>query len=252
MAYVEAQLKSLTGKACHGWQMLADGDRVAVGLSGGKDSLSLLWLLHERRRRIPIDFELTALHIDMGYGRVNQEELADFCRSLDVPFQVRHTDFGPRAHSEENRKNSPCFYCAMNRRRELFQMCDEFGCNKLALAHHQDDIHETFFMNLLYAGSVSTMLPVVSFFGGRVIVIRPLSLASAAMTRRFAEHMELPVQPPCCPSAGHTKRAVVGEMLEGYYRDNKKVRANLWRAITSTGLDQMPPPPSTMRKSRKK
>lgn len=252
MAYLERQMISLCGKAIHGWRMIGHGDRVALGVSGGKDSLSLLWLLAERRRRIPIDFEIVPMHIEMGFGNTDVDALSRACAALGLELQVFRSDFGPRAHSDENRKNSPCFFCALKRRSQLFIMCRDLGCGKLALAHHQDDIHETFMMNLLYSGNVSTMLPVQPLFGGELKLIRPLALATADQTRRFATAKELPVQPPCCPSSANTKRAQVGQMLEGFYRENKKVRANLWHAMTHAGLATLPTPPPTLRLSRKK
>lgn len=252
MAYLERQMISLCGKAIHGWRMIADGDRVALGLSGGKDSLSLLWLLDQRRRRIPIHFDIVPMHIEMGFGNVDVAALEALCAGMGLELRVFRSDFGPRAHGDENRKNSPCFFCALKRRTQLFLMCREEGCNKLALAHHQDDIHETFLMNLLYSGNLATMLPVQPLFRGELKLIRPLSLASADMTRRFAQAKELPVQPPCCPSAGVTKRAQVGRALEQFYRDNKKVRANLWHALTHAGLATLPTPPPTLRLGRKK
>lgn len=250
MSYLERQIISFCGKAVHGWSMIADGERIAVALSGGKDSLSLLWLLHQRLQRVPIDFKLIALHVEMGYGRVDLAALQEFCAGLGVELLVRRTDIGPRAHSEVNREN-PCFFCAINRRRELFQMTAEAGCRKLALAHHQDDIMETFLMNALYAGNISTMLPVQPFFEGKIVVIRPLSLVTADMTRRFAQQKGLPVQPACCPSAGTSRRARVGRVLLDFFAENKKVRGNLWHAITSTGLEHMPDPPSTARRRRR-
>jgi len=252
VAYLERQMISLCGKAIHGWRMIADGDKVALGLSGGKDSLGLLWLLRERMRRIPIEFELTPIHIDMGFGNVDVAALRRFCAELGLELLVFESDFGPRAHSPENRKNSPCFFCALKRRAQMFKMCREHGCNKLALAHHQDDIFETFLMNILHAGNISTMLPVQTLFRGELKIIRPLSLIGADQTRRFAQLKELPVQPPCCPSAGQTTRAQAGRALDGFFRDNKKSRANLWRALTHAGLASLPAPPTTMRLGRKK
>ncbi len=248
--YVQRQAISLCGKAVHGWSMIEHGERVAVGLSGGKDSLSLLWLLAERRRRVPISFDILAVHVEMGFHSVDTAALAGFCQGLGVEFMVVETDFGPRAHSPENRENSPCFFCAMHRRRELFQLAAASGCRKLALAHHQDDIFETFLLNLLYAGHISTMLPVQPFFGGEIVVIRPLALCSADLTRRFSAHLGLPVQPACCPSASLGHRAVMRQWLEERHLENKKVRSSFWHALTSAGLDTLPTPPSTLRKRR--
>jgi tRNA 2-thiocytidine biosynthesis protein TtcA len=240
--FLERRMKGLCGKAMHGWKMVQDGDRVLLGLSGGKDSLSLLWLLAERRRRIPIDFTIVAAHIEMGYQVVDHGALRALCDELEVEFHLLETDFGPRAHTSENREKSPCFFCAMHRRRELFQLAGKLKCPKLALAHHQDDLIETFLMNAFWAGSLSTMLPVQPFFEGKITVIRPLALIDADYTRRFSRQKGLPVQPPCCPSASTGKRARVRGVLDNLIRENKKVRPNLWTAISTSGLSTLPPP----------
>lgn len=241
--FLERQVAGLCGKAVHGWRMISHQDAVAVGLSGGKDSLSLLWLLVERRRRIPIDYQIKAFHVEMGYHSVDQAALRGVCEDLGVEFHIRETDYGPRAHTPENREKSPCFFCAMHRRRELFEMCGEHGCKKLALAHHQDDIFETFLMNYFFAGSLATMLPVQPFFDGELTVIRPLALVNADETRRFAEKKNLPVQPPCCPSAAEGQRAKVRQILESLHRRNRKVRPSMWGALISSGLGTLPPEP---------
>ena len=240
--FLQRRMQSLCGKAMHGWRMVQDKDRICLGLSGGKDSLSLLWLMVQRRKRVPINYTIEAVHVEMGYHTVDHGALADFCAGLGVNFHLIQTDFGPRAHTEENRENSPCFFCAMHRRRELFQKAAELGCAKLALAHHQDDLIETFLMNTLYAGTISTMLPVQPFFLGKLVVLRPLALIDADMTRRFSRQQGFPVQPPCCPSAAEGKRARVRGILDSLIRENKKVRPSLWTAINSTGLDTLPPP----------
>lgn len=250
MAYVERQAISLCGKAVHGWSMIQDQDRVAIGLSGGKDSLCLTWLLSERLRRVPIDFHLIAFHVEMGFGATDHQALREFCQGLGVEFRLITTDYGPRAHSPENREKSPCFFCALKRRQELFMAAGQAGCGKLALAHHQDDIFETTLMNMFYSGSISTMLPVQPLFHGDLVLIRPLSLMSADITRRFCAIKQLPVQPPCCPSAGEGRRGRVRELLEELHRENKKLRPNLWHAITHAGLARLPTPPGTQRLGR--
>lgn len=241
---------SLFGRAMHGWGMLGEGDNLLVGLSGGKDSLALLWLLSERRRRIPIHFTIKAMHVEMGFGTVDHQALAEFCRELDVEFHLLTTDFGPRAHTPENRQKSPCFYCAFQRRRELFQAADRLGCAKLVLAHQQDDLLETFMMNLLYAGNVATMLPVQPFFQGKLTVIRPLALINAAQTAQFCKKKGLPVQPPCCPSSALGKRSESRQWLESLYAKNRRIRASFWNAISSTGLPSLPTQPVTSRGKR--
>ena len=129
-----------------------------MAVSGGKDSLSLLWLLRERLRWIPKPYELIAVHLDMGFPGSRPAAVEAFCRSLGIPFHFEETDYGVRAHGPENREN-PCFLCARLRRRHLFEMAHSLKCAKLAFGHNQDDIIETFFLNIFFGGQIGTMVP---------------------------------------------------------------------------------------------
>jgi tRNA 2-thiocytidine biosynthesis protein TtcA len=211
--------------------MLADGDRVLVALSGGKDSLTLLHVLQERQARVPVRYSLQAGFIDPGFNAGQAEELERWCRRRHVTLHVERTDHGWRAHSAENREN-PCFLCARLRRQRLFELADRLGCNVVALGHHQDDRIETFLMGMLYAGEVSAMAPNQSYFGGRFSLIRPLALADEATIARFAREQQFPVFTNPCPSAGHSKRREVKMLLASLYRDNHKIRGNLFRALS--------------------
>ncbi len=154
----ERAMRRAVGQAIHRYQMIADGDRVAVGLSGGKDSLTLVWALHERLARIPIHYSLFPIHIDLGFEGSPASLIEAYCRKEGHGFRIEHTDYGIRAHSDENREN-PCFLCARLRRQRLFEVAHELGCNKLALGHNMDDIIETLFLNMCYSGEISTMVP---------------------------------------------------------------------------------------------
>lgn len=123
----------------HRYNMLQDGDRIVVGLSGGADSLTMMWMLSERRPRIPINYELFADHIDPGFKGGFSESLKTYCESTGCVLRVEHTDYGILGHSSINREN-PCFLCSRLRRKRLFETADELGCNKLALGHNKDDI----------------------------------------------------------------------------------------------------------------
>jgi tRNA 2-thiocytidine biosynthesis protein TtcA len=151
------------GKALHRHNMISDGDRIVVGVSGGADSLTLMFILMERLTRIPINYELFAVYIDPGFEGSFAEALEIYCKKIGFLLRVEHTDYGVLGHSPENREN-PCFLCSRLRRKRLFEIADELGCNKLALGHNKDDIIETLFMNICYAGEISTMLPVQTFF----------------------------------------------------------------------------------------
>jgi tRNA 2-thiocytidine biosynthesis protein TtcA len=210
--------------------MIDSGDRILVGLSGGKDSWALLWFLLERRKRAPIDFSLVPVYIDPGFDNGPAQVVADFTHRMGCPARIEQTDYGLIAHSEINREN-PCFLCSRLRRKRLFEIAAESGCNKIALGHNKDDLIETFFINMFYAGEMSTMMPCQPFFGGRLMVIRPLAYADESSLIRFAAEMKWPVAENPCPSAGQTKRADIKSMLQGFYHANRKIKGNIFRAM---------------------
>lgn len=224
-------LNRALGKAVHRYEMIADGDRIAVGVSGGKDSLALLWALQERQSRVPIAYELFPIHIDPGFEGGFSDALQEFCGDMGFSLRVEHTDCGLRAHSDENREN-PCFLCSRLRRKRLFEVSDQLGCRKLALGHHKDDIIETLFINMFYAGAISTMRPSQRFFDGRFSVIRPLAFVDEDVIRRFAREKEFPEYVNPCPSAHHSRRSGVKEMLNRLYRENRKVKGNIFRSMS--------------------
>ena len=226
------------GKALHRYEMIADGDGIVVGLSGGKDSFTLLWMLKERLARIPVDYRLAAVYVDPGFEGGFSDELRGFWREHGVDVRVETTDFGIRAHGPENREN-PCFLCSRLRRQRLFEVADELGFQKIALGHHKDDIIETLFMNMFYAGEISTMQPSQSFFQGNFTVIRPLAYAEEDDIRRFARKQAFPSFVNPCPSANVSRRRAIKEMLHGFYRSNRKIRGNLFRAMHNVNHDYL-------------
>lgn len=226
-----AALNRTIGKAIHDYEMIREGDRILVGLSGGGDSLSLLWMLIDRKRRVRVPYEVFAVHLDLGFGgEPAGPVLQAFCRALGVPLRVEQTDFGRRGHSPENREN-PCFLCARLRRRRLFEIADELGCGTLALGHTQDDVIETLFINMFYAGEISTMRPAQSLFEGRFTLIRPLAYAGKGLVERFVREQRLPVVENPCPTSRTSRRQMVSRLLNGLYRDNPKIRGNIFRAL---------------------
>ena len=236
--YVYKAINRTLGKALHRYAMIADGDRIVVGLSGGKDSLTLLWFLKERLTRIPIAYELFPVYVDPGFEGGFAERLTRFTRGLGLDLRVEYTDDGVVAHSSENREN-PCFLCARLRRKRLFEIADELQCNKLALGHHKDDIIETLLMNMCYAGEISTMQPAQPFFQGRFTVIRPLAHTDEDAIRRFAGSLNIPEFVNPCPSAGNSKRREIKLMLRNRYRSNKKIRGNLFRSMSRVRSDYL-------------
>lgn len=237
-SYAYKALNSLVGKAIHRYHMIGDGDRIAVGLSGGKDSLTLLWALAERQKRVPISYELIPIYVDPGFPGGIADGLADTCRKLGFALTVDRTDHGLVAHSAVNREN-PCFLCARLRRKRLFQIADSLGCFTLALGHNKDDIIETLFLNICYAGEISTMVPRQELFNGRFSVIRPLAMVDESSIRRFANAQGFPRFVNPCPSAGNTKRSEIKAMLEELYRTNRKIKGNIYRSMSHVKMDYL-------------
>ncbi|MFO8049813.1 MAG: ATP-binding protein [Desulfosudaceae bacterium] len=232
------RINQAVGKAIHQYDLIADGDRICVGVSGGKDSLTLLWLLQERLSRIPINYELFACYVDPGFDGGFVEPLTEFCRARGWHLRVEHTDGGLVAHSDANREN-PCFLCSRLRRKRLFEISTELGCNKLALGHNKDDIIESLFLNMCYAGEISTMLPRLPMFGGEITIIRPLALVEENQTKRFAEDNHFPVFNNPCPTADNSKRKKIKIMLQQLYQHNKKIKGNIFRAMGNVKTDYL-------------
>lgn len=241
MALIHHEVRRLVGKAIYRYGLIRDGEKIAVAVSGGKDSMLLLWLLRERLQRVPIRYDLTAVHVDPGFDSQSADELEAFFEKEGFIYEIIRTDFGIKAHGPENREN-PCFLCARLRRTALFKKAQELGCSKIALGHNQDDLIETFFINMCYAGQVSGMVPRQLFFGGEMTVVRPLALVPAAKVERLRRHLAIPVVVNRCPSATRNKRQEVRTLLETLYKKNSKVRGNLFHAMSHVNLAYLPPP----------
>ncbi len=231
-------LNRLVGKAVHKYDMLSDGDRVAVGLSGGKDSMTLAWILKDKLKRAPIKYEVFPIYIDPGFAGGFSKPLADFCKEHDYDYKIELTDHGIIAHSEENREN-PCFLCSRMRRKRLFEIADELDCNKIALGHNKDDLIETLFLNMCYAGEISTMVPSQELFNGRFTIIRPLAHTGEDLIRRFIKKMEFPKFVNPCPSATDSKRTEIRTMLSSLYRSNPKIKGNLFHAMSRVNTEYL-------------
>lgn len=238
MSYVAKEIKRLTGKAIHTKDMIRDGDHVMVAVSGGKDSLALLWLLKERIKRVPIDYRITAVHVDPGFGANSADKMTSFFLAHGFEFRVIESDIGPKAHGPQNREN-PCFLCSRLRRKLLFQTAEEVGCNRVAFGHHKDDLIETFFLNVFYGASISTMVPVQGLFGGKLTVIRPFYLVDEDLIRRYAQLMDWPEISLDCPTAGSSKREEIKNMLKLFYRSNRKIKGNIFHALQNVNAEYL-------------
>ncbi|MFH0759783.1 MAG: tRNA 2-thiocytidine biosynthesis TtcA family protein [Bacteroidota bacterium] len=192
--------------------MIAEGDRVLVGLSGGKDSMILLQALVERRGAVPFDFKIEAAHVEatgIGY-QIDREKLTSFCKSLDVPLYYRTIASG----LEKDKSKSACFVCSWHRRKKLFDITRELDFNKLALGHHRDDALETLLMNMIYHGSISSLPYSLVMFGGRVKLIRPLLDVNEKLLQDYTEMNGLLKVEKSCPHEDKTQRKKMAWLLK--------------------------------------
>ena len=205
------------------YNMIAEGDKIAVGVSGGKDSLTLLYLLAALRRYYPAHYELQAVTIDMGLPGMDFSPVAALCEKLEVPYQIKKTEIGPIIFDYRHERN-PCSMCAKMRRGALNDVLLSLGCNKIALGHHFDDAVETFLMSLLYEGRIGCFEPVTYLSRTGITQIRPMLYVGEQAIAHFAERYELPVVHNVCPADKHTKRQEVKELivtLQAQYPDLK-------------------------------
>ena len=221
------------------YHMISEGDRIAVGVSGGKDSLTLLVLLAELRKYYPKRFELEALTVDMGLDGMDFSPVAALCAQLDVPYTCKHTQIGPIIFDYRKEKN-PCSMCAKMRRGALNDLIAEHGFNKVALGHHFDDAAETFLMSLLYEGRIGCFEPVTYLSRSGVTQIRPMLYIGEKAIEHFAQSRQLPVVHNVCPADKHTKRQEVKVLLRRLMRDNPNIENSIFRSIHSVALDTMP------------
>ena len=215
-------------KAVHQYGMIRDGDRVAVAISGGKDSLGLLRLLMERRRYSPEKYSLVAIHV---HGDARGPDATPRIPALEEWLQSEGAEY--RIENIRLPQDEPlpmsCQRCARNRKRTLFDVASELGCNKIAYAHHADDLIQTYLMNLLYHGRLEGMAPVREYFGGRFALIRPLILVPEKEMARLARACGFRNPPLQCPAADASRRQTVREIIATAEQHGRRVRANLMR-----------------------
>ena len=218
-------LKEVT-RAVGEFDLIAQGDRVAVAVSGGKDSRALLQLLLRHRRRVAQRYELVALHIvgkSAGFADL-RSELEPWFRRLGVDYHFASLELPAEEELPLN-----CFRCSWNRRKALFTSTVDLGCNKLALGHHADDAAATTLLNLMFNGRLETMAPRVEFFDGTVTVIRPLIYLTDKELARYGRIAGFP-DVPSCPQGLISKRTQIERLLRQFGRDQNQIRVNLWRA----------------------
>ena len=256
MAYrtdLEARLAKKTTKAIIDYAMIEDGDRVMVGLSGGKDSWALLQILDVLRQRSPVRFSLVAVNVDSGYKEFKHGLIANTCEARGWEYRIEHTDIGDVIEDILDVNETPCSLCARLRRGVLYRIAKETGANKIALGHHADDFIETLLLNVFFAGALKAMPAKLVSDDGRHVVIRPLVYVGEDEARQFARACELPIIGCCCPACGDLglQRQRVKRLIMDLEVEHAGIKASMLKALTNVAprhlLDTRLNPPAELR-----
>lgn len=226
---------SLVRKACDDYGMIEENDKIAVGVSGGKDSLTLLMALANLRRFYPKHFELYAITVDLGFDNLNLDKIKEFCRELDVPYDICKTDIA-KIVFEERKESNPCALCAKMRKGALNDAMKAKGINKIAYAHHKDDVVDTMMMSLIFEGRFHTFSPVTYLDRTDLHVIRPLIYMNEVDVIGFVNKNNIPVVKSPCPVDGATKREYIDNLLKELNRENPGVKNRMFTAIQNSHI----------------
>lgn len=208
---LEKRIFGAVGRAIGDFGLIENGDKILVAVSGGKDSWVLLYVLRELQKRAPVDFELLAVNIDQGWKGFRQDVVEDFLRIHEIPFHMEDFNIAGIIAEKTAPGSTPCSLCSRLRRGSLYGLAERFGCNKIALGHHLDDLVETLFLNMLFLGKISTMAPKLKADDGKNMVIRPLAYTHERDIIEYSQQMKFPIVCCQCP-------LMCGETVHGDYK----------------------------------
>lgn len=224
------KILSYLREAVDDYNMIKEGDKIAIGLSGGKDSITLMLALNALKRFYPKKFEILAISLYTGTADADYTELEKLCIDNNIPYIFKKTDIGEIVFNIRKEKN-PCSLCSKLRRGALNDLALQNGCNKLALGHHFDDAIETFFLSLFYESRVNTFSPVTYLDRTGIYVIRPMIYIPEYEVKRFIKANNITIVKNPCPANGYTKRQYIKDLLSELQKDNKRIKDNVFGAI---------------------
>jgi tRNA 2-thiocytidine biosynthesis protein TtcA len=232
------RIKKLTGRAIGDFNLIEDGDRIAVGISGGKDSYTLLHILDSLRKRAPIHYELVAVNVDAGFPGFRKDLIAAHLQEHGFEYHLEMTKCSSIINEKRRTGTSYCAFCARLRRGALYNLADRFGCNKLALGHHLDDFIETLLLNQFYSGTLAAMSPKLQADNGRHTVIRPLVYVEESEISEFASDNAFPIICCSCPRVGSVgqKRQRMKQLVAELAKENVQIRKSMIGALGKVQL----------------
>ncbi|MGN0416801.1 MULTISPECIES: tRNA lysidine(34) synthetase [Anaerostipes] len=246
------QVLSRVRKAVDDYGMIQEGDKIAVGISGGKDSLTLLYALAHLRIFYPNKFDIHAITVDLGFGNFDLDKIKDLCRKLNVEYTVVSTEIADIVFKRRKETN-PCSLCAKMRKGALNEKIKELGCNKVAYGHHKNDMVETVLMSMIFESRIHCFSPVTYLDRMDLTVIRPLMYMDEEDIIGFQHKMELPVAKSPCPMDGYTKREYAKDLVKQLDRDHPGAKDHMFKAIIDGNLQGWPEknPPRIRTKSKR-
>jgi len=234
-------LQARLDKAIWQYRMFADHDRVLLAVSGGADSMALLYLLSQRLSIYARDLSLHAVYVDLGFGQDQDhrcERMQAYSRQVQTPIEIIKTDIGPYAHSEANREN-PCFLCTRIRRKHIFSTAEKLGCQKIVFGHHKDDIIETLLINMIFGREISTNPPLLRIKEGRFHLLRPFVFAGESLIKSFTHEYNIPFFSQDCPTDGHSQRQYVKSLLAELETRFPGARENIFFSMKKVKTDYL-------------
>ena len=230
------KLLSYTRKAVDDYNMIQDGDKIAVGISGGKDSLTLLYALNALKRFYPAAFEIEALSVSVGFEGMDLSPVKALCEELGVNYTIIDTEI-KQIVFDERKESNPCSLCAKMRKGAFNNKALELGCNKIAYAHHKDDVIETLLMSLIFEGRINTFSPVTHLGKTGLTLIRPLLYVNEYDIIGFKNKYNLPVCKNPCPADGNTKREYAKNLVRQLNAENPGVRERIFTAVSKSTIN---------------
>jgi tRNA 2-thiocytidine biosynthesis protein TtcA len=232
---LETRIAKKVTRAIADYKLIEDGDRVMVGLSGGKDSWALIQILEVLRKRAPISFSLVAVTVDSGYDGYRHDLISKTCEERGWEYRIIHTEIGEVMEDLLEDQATPCSLCARLRRGVLYRLASEVGATKIALGHHLDDFIETLLLNLFFAGTLKAMPARLVSDNGQHIVIRPLVAVTESEARNYAKEQQLPIVGCCCPACGDLglQRQRVKRLIAELEVEHPEIKSSMLRALAN-------------------